>query len=263
MQSAYAKLGRAKKHLAELRTDMQNYRDSNAVTFRIRQQKDPLDSAVVIVECVARVKQPPPSEDWGLAIGDILTNLRAALDHALYGHIAARHSLTEKEKKSVQFPVILNAKDWAGVDGRYSKWVDPAVWAHVYDKQPFHQQDPQQGGLHILNDLVNRDKHRTLHVLVSIGEVSFDRNTTRIAELTSAAKPIVDGAVLGRARLLVPLKIDNPSGSEWVELPGETAYIEHIDAAGFGGRPTGALELMERLTGATETFLDELRSKGC
>ncbi|MFR9753749.1 hypothetical protein ACL02S_22310 [Nocardia sp. 004] len=165
MQSAYAKLSRAKKHLAELQTEIETYRNSDAVSFRVRSRKDPLDSSMVIAESVARVKTPPPSEQY-----------------------------------------------------------------------------------------------RTLHVLVTVGTVTFDCDNRPITELPVSAEPIVDGAVLGRTRVMKGLW---GSGPKWVDVPGVAAYIEHIDAPGFGERPVGALDLMKNLTAATETFLGELRHLGC
>lgn len=247
-------------HLAELQREMTAYRDSDAVEFRARSRKDPLDSSMLIVECVASVKTPPPMESWGLIAGDILGNLRASLDHALYGHIAARHTLTEAQRQAIQFPIVIDSTKWAAKDKYYSPLVEPKVWAHIHSKQPFHDADPKSGGLHILNDLVNRDKHRTLHVFVSLATVTFDRNNAPITELPKTARPIVDGAVMGQTRMLRGVW---GSGTQMVNVPGGTAYVEHIDAPGFGGRPVGALDLMENLTAATETFLDELRKLGC
>ncbi|WP_157171951.1 hypothetical protein [Nocardia higoensis] len=189
-----------------------------------------------------------------------MANLRAALDHALFGHITARHSLPEEQQRAIQFPIVVDASKWPSKDRQYLPLVDSAVWAHIYTKQPFHAADPHSGGLHILNDLVNRDKHRTLHVLVSVGTVTFDRNNAPIAELPSSARPITDGAVIGHARMMKRLWGEGP---KLVDIPGGAAYIEHIDAPGFDGRPVGALDLMENLTAATETFLDELRTLGC
>ncbi len=69
--------------------------------FTYRQRRDPQDDTRLIVECLARVKEELPTE-WGLLVGDILTNLRAALDHALFGHITARHPSREV---SAEYPV--------------------------------------------------------------------------------------------------------------------------------------------------------------
>ncbi|WP_406230578.1 hypothetical protein [Nocardia sp. NBC_01009] len=58
-----------------------------------------------------RVREPIP-EDWPLMVGDVLTNLRAALDHSVYGHAESRNQLTDKQRKALCFPIIEKVETW-------------------------------------------------------------------------------------------------------------------------------------------------------
>ena len=54
-----------------------------------------------------RIKQPYP-EHWSVLLGDILTNLRAALDHTLWAAVPD-HSGPPAQPHRVQFPITTNA----------------------------------------------------------------------------------------------------------------------------------------------------------
>lgn len=75
---------------------------------RLRQ---PFSDALVDVVYTVRVREPIP-EDWPLMVGDVLTNLRAALDHSVYGHAESRNQLTDKQRKALCFPIIEKVETW-------------------------------------------------------------------------------------------------------------------------------------------------------
>ena len=76
-------------------------------------QDNPGDPSQAVITYGLKVKEEPSSE-WGLIVGDILTNLRAALDHAVYGHAAARQQLTQAQERKLQFPILTNSDQWLG-----------------------------------------------------------------------------------------------------------------------------------------------------
>lgn len=55
---------------------------------------------------ILRLELRAPAE-WSLIIGDILTNLRASLDHAVYGQATSRRKLNSKERASLNHPMLL------------------------------------------------------------------------------------------------------------------------------------------------------------
>jgi hypothetical protein len=85
VDSALAKYARAQKHLAELRAaiDEAHAADlSNELSYRVDYPYGDDDPRAVVT---LRLELRSPTE-WSLIMGDILTNLRAALDHVVYGH---------------------------------------------------------------------------------------------------------------------------------------------------------------------------------
>lgn len=268
MKSAYAKLNRAKQHLAELRRSVQSYRDSDAIYIGMVQRKDPLDFRQILVEYIVKVRSPVPTEQWGLIVGDVLTNLRASLDHALFGHVSVRQTLTGGQESKIQFPIIDEAKNWTAQDRYYTALVDTGVWTLIRDEQPFHAAHPEREDLYLLNKLVNRDKHRSIHVVAYKGTAVLGRlgqhSTTKLSTLPVAQKSLVDGAVLARAKLLRPMRSGQQGVVERIDLEGISAYTEQIEVPElFGQLTVDTLTLLESLTHQTEILLDKLRAGGC
>ncbi|RBO86469.1 hypothetical protein [Nocardia puris] len=265
MRSAFAKLSRATEHFDIFASSLQEYRDSEAIRFVVRTRNDPLNSQQVIIETVARVNPAPPSERWGLMVGDVLTNLRGALDHALFGHILARHpGLTEAQQKKIQFPVIDDQSKWSAQAATYvnpaDPWADQAVWAEIDAVQPFHSPVPHDHQLFLLHKLVNLDKHRGIHVVAHRAAATLDRSYMTLTELPNGGQPLVDGAVLAKKTVPRPLP---GMGTVTAEGQGGTAYHEVLVVPGYTHIQLDALETMRALVAATGGFLDTLKVAGC
>lgn len=265
MQSAFAKLSRARKHLTEFESSMRTYRDSGAIRFDVRSRRDPLDSRQVIIETIARVAPEPPAEDWGLMVGDVLTNLRGALDHALFGHIIARFpGLSDGQQKSIQLPVVDDSAKWPGYVSKYidpvNPWVAQPVWDEIEANQPMHADNPREHQLHLLHKLVGLDKHRAIHVVAHRAAASLDDTYQQLTELPNGGQPLVDGAVLARDRRLRPLRFQGP---RWEKGRGGTAYLEYLDIPGYSHVQWGALATVQGLVDATGRFLHTLKTVGC
>jgi hypothetical protein len=116
----------------------------------------------------------PPGE-LPVLIGDCLTNLRASLDHLVYG-IAMKYtnsSSTEDLAKqtSLQFPIYDDAKRFSAWRGKVVRFLSPDVLAVLESFQPYQGWDGVVARLErhlsknprwVLNALVNADKHRAL-----------------------------------------------------------------------------------------------------
>ena len=82
MYSAFAKLGRAKVHRDQLKDEVMAYREREPHGFEGRQTFDRADPNESTLTMTVHINEEMP-DTWGLIIGDVLTNLRAALDHAV------------------------------------------------------------------------------------------------------------------------------------------------------------------------------------
>ncbi|PXY35263.1 hypothetical protein BAY59_04755 [Prauserella coralliicola] len=111
-----------------------------------------------------KVKKDFP-ERWSVLIGDFLTNLRAALDHAFWA-AAVQHSGRPARPAQLGFPITTRASAFARQARELRELVSPEVWRVVEATQPFHGgAEAHTSPLEVLRVLSNVDKHRFVHVL--------------------------------------------------------------------------------------------------
>ena len=80
LESSRLKLKRAKHHIDSLNRSVKRYRDANSVPFRQADERDILFPSGPCIHYIVGPLTSPP-DTLGLILGDIITNLRACLDH--------------------------------------------------------------------------------------------------------------------------------------------------------------------------------------
>src|SRR6478672_4813867 len=78
---AWRKVARAEKHRAELAVEVQAFLARKP--FASRHAKEPGECGATVHHVYAVVREQPPA-GWSPIIGDVVHNLRSALDHALW-----------------------------------------------------------------------------------------------------------------------------------------------------------------------------------
>lgn len=151
------KLGRAEAQLDQLDAEVARFlrRDTHEIT----QQFDPKSGRCTLQFVI---KHPPPLS-WSVSIGEIVHNLRSALDH-LACQLFRLHAAAS-DCEDTAFPLLTDDTD-AGLD----KWIDKrlpglpeAIRAKLRESQPYKRgHAAKQDPLAILNRLSNWDKHRLL-----------------------------------------------------------------------------------------------------
>lgn len=157
-----------------------------------------------------QISDVQPPLEWSILLGEVLHNLRSALDHVVWQLIL--HDGGQPRPKVSGFPVYTDEPSYRrsgrgggqqmidGIKGPGRSIIDGA--------QPFAEgQRAKLTALYMLNELWNIDKHRTLHLMrmmsdvahVSLGAASGLRIESQ--ELR-AAGPIEDGAEIARLRLV-------------------------------------------------------------
>lgn len=235
LDSAYAKAEHAKAHLDKLQASVEAYRASEPHEFTRQAVDHAFEPEMVVVKFRVAIKQRPPS-DWGLIVGDVLSNLRAALDHALFGHAAARQSLTEAQERGVQYPLLTDATKWPAAQSKLGSFVDPAVLQAIEDSQPFKVQQPDWHSLALLNGLVNRDKHRQVRVVMYNNELfEVTETDADVADIDNTPRELVDGAVIASVKLRRPeRKVGQPPGDVKANLSVQFGYTENIELPTVG-----------------------------
>ncbi len=159
LTSAHAKLDRAREHLRILDAETAAFYEgspSEGQPYEIHSEFRPDSSEYVFV---VKVLRPPPVL-LSLLLGDFAHNLRASLDHLVYG--LAR--LTGSSGATTQYPVCSTDVDYMRKE---PTWLDGVVSEHrtlIQSTQPYHLgHRADEHFLSIIQWLDNTDKHRTLH----------------------------------------------------------------------------------------------------
>jgi hypothetical protein len=149
------KIERARKHLADFELQAEAFRD--AYTHVIGTKTDPKTS-----EAFQYFQKLPISRFEVLAIaGDVLQNLRSALDHLAYQLVEAGQCrpLGEKVGKRVAFPIIEKSKDYKGFKAKKIKGARKSAVKAIDSLRPYKGGNSALWFLHYAN---NVDKHRHL-----------------------------------------------------------------------------------------------------
>jgi len=185
------KLARAAEHLAALKSATQDY--SREVNHRLVRGYDPLtDEFIVRVQ----ITKPIPLE-WGLIIGDVLHNLRSALDSLVF-ELAERHAggLGVQEVRKIQFPICDRPGTFQTEVKQKKKLlhVTPKAVAEAERLQPYMPTAwPGGNPLGILRDLSDIDKHRKLLLAYS----NLGSGTVRISRAGADKSEHFDVPMLG------------------------------------------------------------------
>ncbi len=155
------KVSRALEHLLTLDNEIDQYR--NRETYTIVREIDRGDPRL---RYSYWLKEVPPAH-LSVVIGDVVGNLRAALDHLAWALVLVSGGTPSTGRPATQFPILQSRTTGSGKlrKAEIAGGVDLKVQSLVEELQPYQRvSDPEAHPLAVLNELVNIDKHRTLHV---------------------------------------------------------------------------------------------------
>jgi hypothetical protein len=159
LAGVWLKEARAREHMQVLKTEMETFLDVHP--HRRIEQLNP-DTG----EYVLKLTSEPTPPEWGPIVGDVIHNLRSALDHLVWelavsnGKVPPPFPLPKSSPwADLQFPIVDNAGKPIKVWG-----VSEAVRRYITAQQPLPTNTgPIPNGLYTLRQLSNIDKHRRLH----------------------------------------------------------------------------------------------------
>jgi hypothetical protein len=150
----YLKTTRAKMHLDALRQSLEAFRESKPITFYRKQDRKSGRYEI-------RIKARDTPNEVALILGDLLYNLRAALDQTIW----QLGKLTTPYPERTQFPIL--DKDTAATRRSFDACtvgVPTRAKRLIKSFQPYHRANPAAHLLWRLNLLCNIDKHRRIPI---------------------------------------------------------------------------------------------------
>ncbi len=215
------------------------------------------------------VKKNPPLM-WGVQIGEIIHNLRSALDHIVWELFILDNLRHPPVGTKLQFPIF---ETQAGFDGRgrsqFLRGIGGNAVRLIRSQQPFPESEGGTGEgrkspLWHLKELSNTDKHRTLHLTGTLIE-KFDftfppvKRPISIQEKTiSNPGPIYEDTILARVHIpgcgVWPFSEDHVNG----ELRTDIAFDHGTPSVG-GWLVFGTLiDIANRTEGIIRRITEEI-----
>lgn len=205
--------------------------------------------------------KPLPIE-LSLAFGELLYELRAALDNCLYAvAVLVSGQNPPPSAARLEWPIRFTAAEWKSQSGRYRD-LPGKITDALEQIQPYQAEFPSWNSLGILHELARVDRHRSMHGLgLYLADFRLLANTKHIKVLgMGAPRIVVDGDEIVRIRVDegVELSADNFDLDLGFDVD-VTDVSEFRGPLGNVGRPWGPLDARLRsLIKATREYTSGL-----
>ena len=229
--------------------------------YGVRGEADP--SGWFVIRLVAR-ELPPP--ELSVIFADMISNLRATLDHIIWALVEESVNATHDK---LTFPCVLDRKDWPSSLGSRLMNV-PSQWIPVIEQaQPFTAANPRRHPMHVLHRLDITTKHR---LLIPIAPSTFEweaayttnrpiREDDRlIDQVAPTGGRLTDGVAMARVRFLSKTSDIHVTGIESVSQAGAGwgPQLDELDFTGDDEFP----DLMAFVGTQVDTFAAAFRRRG-
>lgn len=227
------KLTQARTHLTTLHGQIATYLTDSHATFR-----HDYNPELHQIASVLQADYPPPP-DIGATVGDVLHNLRSALDNLTW-HTVTQANPHPAKPTLVQFPITEDAKTFTKDVPKRLPALNPDTVDVFRSLQPWHWREqaaevlgrPLDDNWHWHDEalgrlaaLSNEDKHRNLHALAIYTDRHWIGTTAggTVTILAGDPAPWRPGDVVVRWQLAsgVPVDVYSPSGDVELGLDDE------------------------------------------
>lgn len=252
LAGAWEKVERADKQTRLLNREFRAF--ARGKTRRIAHGPDPESSDYIFW---VEVLKETPVLRWGVRIGEVIHNLRSALDHLAWQLALAhlRREPTEEEASFIHFPIAKSKGDFKSLQVLGFITTDHADLLRPH--QPYHGGgDPTKHPLAVLNRLSNHDKHRVVQtVYASLSDFYIEVRAVRDCEIDEVS-PAEPGVFLEQGAKLARIK-GRATGPE-PEFEGKANLSGHIafSDGSVVGRELDAIRAATREV--LDAFKDEL-----
>jgi hypothetical protein len=206
LDGARLKISRAEHHLLDLCAAINAFHnpkeDTDFITVYPDFERKRFDFEM------GEIRQPDPA--WCAVIGDIVHNLRSALDHLVCQLAVLNGNDIDCCKSSrTSFPICLTPESFSNASRRISPLINPDALALIEELQPYAaankptanplQREPRFSNLWILSELDIIDKHRTLIIAARYhGPMEFtytiDNGAPVTIPINAKWRPLENGA---------------------------------------------------------------------
>lgn len=191
-----------------------------------------------------RRAKPLPVE-LSLAFGELLYELRAALDNCLYAvAVLVSGQNPPPSAARLEWPIRLTPADWKSQAARYRDLPCEIIEA-LEAIQPYHAQLPEWNCLAILHELARVDRHRSMHGLglyLSKFRLLADQGLVEVLD-TGTPGIVDDGAEIMRMRVTGGVELSPTNFDLQLEFDVDVTDVrDSIGPSGVIGRPWGPLD---------------------
>lgn len=156
LNDAFRRVERADQHLADLSAEIASWREAQLGMLGV----EAAEGGRVAMLMNYGFQGPPP--EWSVVIGELIYNLRAALDYLVYGLAWVGSGV---EQSRTQFLIEDDEASFRGRAAQGLCGVLPQQVEGIRALQPFRGCTWTRE----IRDLSNQDKHRALHLVVAQG----------------------------------------------------------------------------------------------
>src|SRR5262249_8364684 len=155
---------RACDQLDALKKEMATFLDSDPYepAIKFRRVHGAREARFVFNVTIRMIVKKPCPPMWSVIIGEIIHDLRSALDHSVYVLVIKATSASPPDGSRTQFPIFLLASKFDLHSLSMLKGVSNKSAALIKSLQPFSTGEGGGSPLWHLNQLSNFDKHRTI-----------------------------------------------------------------------------------------------------
>ena len=202
----------------------------------------------------------------GVIVGDIIHNLRSALDYLITALVdKSNFKLNSKH----MFPIFLNAGDYARIvgDGRNAKSKGPLDGVRhglrlIEQLQPYHWPSPRESPPWVLHRFSNADKHREIAATIPVplpGEgLNFAFRGTLVE--TAPVAEIPDWSPF-KESLIHQMRFDPPIAAD-LHVEGPLRLMVTFHTPEFGAEPPCAVhgQVFEQLCSWVQSVFDQFEA---
>ncbi|TDB96910.1 hypothetical protein [Actinomadura sp. 7K534] len=210
------------EHLQAMQAELREGREEHQYERRDNARGDETNPIVWVEWVVTKTPAPLPLA-FSALLGDVIHNLRAALDYSTWA--AVDDGIRETDPQGVAFPLYDQEAKFIKWTIRKKDWYAKPTMDAIERAQPFKARASQLHPLAVLQQLSNVDKHRLLNV---VEFAAFDLGPVGITP-----EPVVKryGAATGRVEagdVLVRIEFPRPVKGHEVELRPTFGWYESV-----------------------------------